>query len=180
MTPEEVYKNWRDTLKKPNDSIFYYHSGLERILLGLSIFVLTPQPAFAKLDKAVPLWIFHKYVPDLITAWIDDKGDDFKSVFDLTMVVSESYLLAANEYARQHQSKRKVINTIMAFFAAAASAGGDVHPHIAEELLDDLSTDGSKIYSTKIAAFGTRLLALSRQYGIDIPPSRLQEVLGRG
>jgi hypothetical protein len=96
------------------------------------------------------------------------------------MVVSESYLLAANEYARQHQSKRKVINSIMAFFAAAASAGGDVHPHIAEELLDDLSTDGSKIYSAKIAAFGTRLLALSRQYGIDIPPSRLQEVLGRG
>jgi hypothetical protein len=55
MTAEEVYTNWHSTLKKPNDSLFYYHPSLERILLGLAIFVLTPQPALSKLGKAEPL-----------------------------------------------------------------------------------------------------------------------------
>lgn len=44
MTPEQVYNQWRSTLKEPDDSLFYYHPSLERILLGFAIFVLSSRP----------------------------------------------------------------------------------------------------------------------------------------
>jgi hypothetical protein len=158
--------------------MFYYHPNLERILLGLSIFVLTPQPALGKLGKAEPLKILHRYVSDLITAWIDEKDDDFEFMFNLTMTVSEAYLISANGYIRQYPSKRKIIMEVMAFFASATGISGDMKSAIADELLDDIATDGSKIYSDKIAVYGTRLLGLSRQYGIDISQSHLATLLG--
>jgi hypothetical protein len=46
------------------------------------------------------------------------------------------------------------------------------------ELLDALSTDGDKIYSDKIALFGTRLMLLVKKYGIDIPLDKMCEVDG--
>jgi hypothetical protein len=66
----------------------------------------------------------------------------------------------------------------MTFFANAVSVAGDMKTTQAEELLDDLSTDGEKIHSDKIAAYGTRLLDLTRQYGIDVPLSRIFDLLG--
>jgi hypothetical protein len=51
---------------------------------------------------------------------------------------------------------------------------------IAKELLDDLSTDGNKIYSEKIASSGTRMMLLVKQYGIDIPLDKMCEVDGWG
>jgi hypothetical protein len=177
MTPEEVYKTWRNTVKQPGDSIYYYHPGLERILLGLCIFVLTPQPALSKLGKAKPLKLLHDYVPNLITAWIDGKDDVFEFMFNTTMTVSETYLTAANGYIQQYPSKQKNIYEVMKFFVNASGIGGDMDSTIADELLDDLTTDGTKIYSDKIAAYGTKLLGLTRQYGLDIPPSHLADLL---
>jgi hypothetical protein len=49
---------------------------------------------------------------------------------------------------------------------------------IAKELLDDLSTDGDKIYSDKIAAFGNKMMMLVKKYGIDIPLDKMCEVNG--
>jgi hypothetical protein len=139
--PEETYNNWRTTLHKPDDSLFYYHPSLERILLGLSIFVLTPQPAFTKLGNVRQLRILHTQVPSLITAWIDEDN---------------------------------------ATFSRAIACGGDMSPALADELLDDLTTNGREISSDKIKAFGTKVLALTREYGFDIPLSKMNEVNGWG
>jgi hypothetical protein len=46
------------------------------------------------------------------------------------------------------------------------------------ELLDDLSTDGYKIYSDKIDFFGTQLMSLVMKYGIDISLDKMCEVDG--
>ena len=34
---EQIYRQWKKTLRKLDDSIFYYHPSLERIILGLAI-----------------------------------------------------------------------------------------------------------------------------------------------
>jgi hypothetical protein len=49
---------------------------------------------------------------------------------------------------------------------------------VRRELLDDLSTDGDKIYSDKIATFGNRMMLLVKKYGIDIPLDKMCEVDG--
>jgi hypothetical protein len=176
MSFEEVYKNWRSTLNKPDDSLFFYHPNLERVLLGLSIFVLTPQPALNKLGKAKPLKILHYQVPDLITAWIDNNEEVFEKTFSMVMKVAESYLMGTSAYGRKFPSKHKTVMEIGAFYAHATSCGGDLTPALAEELLNDLSTDGEKIYSDKIANFGSKLLALTHKYGIDIPLSMINDL----
>jgi hypothetical protein len=169
MTPEEVYTNWRSTLKNPDDSLFYYHPSLERILLGLAIFVLTPQLALSKMAKVLSLKILHFQVPRLITAWIDEDNETFEDEFKLVLTTAECYMVVATSFKKKYPAQRRLILEIMQFFSHAISCGGDMNPTLADELLDDLSTDGREIHSEKIKAFGTKLLALTKEYGLDIP-----------
>ena len=58
----------------------------------------------------------------------------------------------------------------MAYILANSSeTGGDMNQTLADELLDDLETDGDDIYSDKIREYGERLLFLTQHHGIDIP-----------
>ena len=40
MSPHQAYDEWKKTLNNPNDSIFYYHPSLERIMLGITMFAI--------------------------------------------------------------------------------------------------------------------------------------------
>ena len=93
MTPEQVYSEWRSSLKSPDDSLFYYHPNLERILLGLSIYAISSRPLVKDLGKAESLRILNIYITDLITAWIDEDDDAFKTMFDMTMTYTLKNLI---------------------------------------------------------------------------------------
>ena len=80
-TPEQIYSEWRSSLKSPDDSLFYYHPDLEQILLGLSIYAIASRPLVKDLGKAESLKILNIYITDLITAWIDEDDDSFKTMF---------------------------------------------------------------------------------------------------
>lgn len=178
MTPEQVYNSWRATINKPDDSLFYYHCSLERILLGLAIYALSSKPLIQNLGKAKELTILHIYIPDLITAWIDEDDEAFETMFNLTITVSEAFIPAAIAAEREYPSKRKNIRRLASFFAQAVASGGDMNEEMAEEFLDGLSTDGKQIFSDKISSFGSKLLTLTNRYGFDIPISELSRFLG--
>lgn len=178
MTPETTYAEWRSTLKKPDDSIFYYHKSLDRILLGLAIFVISTRPLLPKLGKAEMLGILHLQVPDLITYWIDGNDDAFASLFPMVMTVAEGYIPASIAAEKQYPSRKKSIRTIAYMLANACGAAGDMKPELADELLDDLETDGQQIYSDKIKKYGERLLFLTQRHGIDIPVSEFTRLNG--
>lgn len=168
MTIEQTYNNWRVSLKEPDDSLFYYHPNLERILLGFAIFVLSSKPLMQKLGKAECLTLLHRYIPDLITAWIDEEA--FETMWPLTMTVAEIYTRAALAAADETPSKKRQIKKLAIFYSNAVAIAGDMDEAKATSLLDDLSTDGNQLYSDKITAFGNDLLFLTTQYGMDIPP----------
>lgn len=168
-TPEQVYAEWRSSLTKPDDSIFYYHPDLERILLGLSIFAINSGPLLQNLGKAESLKILNIYIPELITAWIDEDDDAFKTMFELTMTVSEAYLPAVMAAKKEYPSKTRQLNKLATFFSYAIATGGDMNPALAQTLLDDFSTDGHKLHSAKIQDFGAKLLTLLQLHGPDIP-----------
>lgn len=178
MTIEETYKAWRSSLKRPNDSIFYYHKDLERILLSLAIFVIASRPVTAKLGKAEMLKILHLQVPDLITAWIDEDEATFEQLFPMVMTVAEGYTPAGVGAETKYPSNKKAVRMMAYLLANACGAGGDMDNTLADELLDDLSTDGDEIYSDKIKVFGTRLLILTKNHGIDIPLSLWHSLIG--
>jgi len=95
----------------------------------------------------------------------------------MVMTVAEGYTLAGRAMADQYPSRQKAIKRLTIFFGNAVACAGDMNSKIADELPDDLSTDGDKIYSDKIQVYGAKLLHLTTQYGIDIPPSKLTQLL---
>ena len=177
MTIKQIYANWRTTLKEPDDSLFYYHPNLERILLGFAIFVLSSKPLLQKLGKAECLTLLHKYIPDLITAWIDEDEKAFETMWPLTMTVAEIYTHAAFAAADEYPSKKRQIKKLAIFYGNAVAIAGDMEEAKATALLDNLSTDGSLLYSDKITAFGNQILFLTTQYGMDIPPAKLAQLI---
>ena len=177
-TPEQIYSEWRSSLKSPDDSLFYYHPDLERILLGLSIYAIASRPLVKDLGKAESLKILNIYITDLITAWIDEDDDAFKTMFDMTMTVAEAYIPCLMAAEKEYPSKKRLIRKLGMLYANAVSAGGDMSPTLAENLLDDLTTDGKQLHSDKIKKFGDELLTLIRIHGMDIPPSALNRLNG--
>lgn len=178
MTIEETYDAWRASLKRPNDSIFYYHKDLERILLSLAIFVISSRLVAAKLGKAEMLKILHLQVPDLVTAWIDEDEETFAQLFPMVMTVAEGYTPAAIAAEKKYPLSKKAIRMMAYLLANASGAGGDMNQSLADDMLDNLSTDGKEIYSDEIKKFGTRLLILTKNHGIDIPISQWHSLIG--
>lgn len=113
----------------------------------------------------------------LITAWIDE-DEAFKTLFDLTVTVAETYLPAVMASEREYPSKKRQLNKLAAFFSYAVATGGDMTPALAESLLDDLSTDGHKLHSAKIDDFEAKLLTLLQLHGPDIPVPALTHLNG--
>lgn len=178
MTPEEVFTNWHSTLNKPDDSLFFYHKDVDRILLGLAIFVIGSRPILGKLGKAEMLGLLHLQVPDLLTYWIDGDGEGFKTLFPMVMTVAESFIPSSIAAEKRYPTSKKAIRTMAYMLANASGAGGDMNERLAEELIDDIETDGDRIYSEKIKKYGENLLLLTRKYGINIPISEFNRLNG--
>lgn len=177
-TPEQVYSEWRSSLKSPDDSLFYYHPGLERILLGLSIYAISSRSLVKDFGKAESLKILNIYTTDLITAWIDENDDAFKTMFDMTMTVAEAYIPCLMAAEREYPSKNRLIRKLSSLYGHAVSCGGDMAPALADSLIDNLSTDGKQLHSEKIQKFGDDLLTLIRIHGMDVPPTALSRLNG--
>lgn len=175
---EEIYEAWRASLKSPDDSIFYYHPDLERILLGLAIYTMSSGAIIKRLGKNESLALLNIYVTDLITAWIDEDDEAFEQMFGLTMKVAEIYMKCLVGAKDRQPSQQKDIMKLGNFFSYAVGCGGDMNPKLAETLLDDLSTDGEKLYSPKIQDFGAKILKLMQINGPDIPAATLNHLNG--
>lgn len=71
-------------------------------------------------------------------------------MFELTVTVAEIYLPAVMAAEKKYPSKKRQLNKLAAFFSYAVATSGDMTPALAQSLLDDLSTDGHKLHSSKI------------------------------
>src|SRR5574344_1218702 len=151
MNPLETYNQWRANLKQPDDSIFYYHPSLERIVLGCAMYQIASRPLLVKLGKAESLTIINIYINDMITAWIDDDGENFDLVFNRLMTLMEVFNQAGFAIQKRYPGKKKVINQLQYTFTFWVAVGGDIGEERANELLDDITTDGHRIESEKIS-----------------------------
>lgn len=113
-TSEQIYSEWHSSLKSPDDSLFYYYPDLNRILLALSIHEIVSRPLVKDLGKAESLSILNIYIPDLITAWIDEDGGVFKTMFELTMTVAEAFMPCLIAAERRYPSKKRLLRKLAA------------------------------------------------------------------
>lgn len=100
-------------------------------------------------------------------------------MFPQTIKIDEIYMRAAFAAADEYHSKSRQIKKLVIFFGNAMAIAGDMSEEKANNLLEDLSTDGKSLYSDKIATIANKLLFLTNQYGMDIPDSNFQSLIGR-
>jgi hypothetical protein len=94
------------------------------------------------------------------------------------MTVAEAYLIGLAAAGKSQPLKKKETIKLGNILTYAVASGGAMNPKLAQSLLDDLFTDGKKIYSPKIQEFVTKLLKLMQIYGPDIPPAPLSSLNG--
>ena len=176
MTPEKVYSEWRKTLKKPNDSVFYYHSSLDRIILGLSMYDIASRPYLLKSNKIKMMSVYNKLIAELVTAWIDE-SEEFKFLFTTMMTTSETFGYACQGLLSEHPGLKKTIHALLSTFFFWVGAAGDMNEDTAEELLDDISTDGRRISSDKISQLIKRLQPTVISKGIEMTNQEMAELM---
>lgn len=108
----EIYSEWRSSLKSHDDSLFYGHPDLERIFLGLSIYDISSRPIVKGLGKAESLRLLNIYITDLITAWIDEDEDTFRKMFRMTITVAEAYIPCLMAAEREYPPKKKQVRKL--------------------------------------------------------------------
>lgn len=167
--PERIYRQWKKTLRKPDDSIFYYHPSLERIILGLTMYAIASRPYLNKLGKAESLKVFNIYINEMVTAWIDET-DGFEYPFNTLMTLSDAFPYVTQAFSSQHPGLKKVIRDLQNTFCYWTSVAGDMSTEKADELLDDISTDGKRIDSEKIAQLVKRIQPIVVSRGLELDP----------
>ena len=167
--PEQIYCQWKKTLRKPDDSIFYYHPSLERIILGLTMYAIASRPYISKLGKAESLTIFNIYINEMVTAWIDET-EAFEYPFTTLMTLSDAFPYVTQAFASQHPGLKKVIRHLQDTFCYWTAVAGDMSQKKADELLDDISTDGKRIDSEKIAQLVKRIQPIVISKGMGLTP----------
>jgi len=180
MKPEDVYRGWHESLKSPDDSIFYYHPGMDRILLGLAIFTISSEPMFHKLGKYKALSLLNIYVTDLITAWIDGDDEAFEQMFRMTMPVAEVFVICLTAAKKELPSNKNEFVKLANLYSYAVACGGDMASELAESLLDDISTDGKRIFSPKVKEFGDKILKLMQIHGPELSPFVIYDLNSKG
>ena len=177
--PERIYRRWKKTLRKPDDSIFYYHPSLERIILGLAMYAIASRPYMNQLGKAEALTIYNLYINEMVTEWIDET-DGFEYLFTTLMTLSDAFPYASQGFASQHPGLRKVIRNLQYTFCYWTSVAGDMSQEKADELLDDISTDGKRIDSEKIAQLVKRIQPVVISKGMELSPSEGLRLIEKG
>ena len=105
----------------------------------------------------------------MVTDWIDE-ADGFEYLFTTLMTLSEVFPYVTQEFASQHPGLRKVIRNLQYTFCYWTAVAGDMNEKKAEELLDDISTDGKRIDSEKIAELVKRIQPIVISKGLELEP----------
>ena len=96
----------------------------------------------------------------------------------MVMKVAEVYVPSAIAAEKSFLSNKKAIRNMVFMLGHACSCGGDMNDSLADELLDDLSTDGREIYSDMIKAFALKLQLLVKRSSMGIPVHELEHLNG--
>ncbi len=153
---EKIYADWRSTLKKPKDTMFYFVQSLDHIILGLAMYEIASRPLRFQLKKGKEISLYSIYINEMITAWIDDDAEAFEFPFTALMTLCETYGFVCQGLEQRHPGHRKLYRNLLCTFFFWVPMGTIIDDANLETLLDDITTDGKTIYSDKIAQIGKR------------------------
>ena len=143
---------------KEDDSLFYYHSSEDRIVLSHAMFWTMTQLQFfkSKLRKEKFFLLLRQYQEEMLDAFLQD-DDYFSELLRYCNILFETLpTILMSTGMRADKDARK----LAAIAVVAAGYGGDMDEKLANELLDDMDFHYNKVKCWKIEQMLLKLMKM--------------------
>ena len=154
----QMEQQLKETHPKEEDSLFYYHSSEERIVLSHALFWTMALPQFfkSKLRKEKFFLLLRQYQEEMLDAFLLD-DDYFSELLHYCNILYEMLpTILMSSYLREEKDSRK----LAAISVVAAGFGGDMDEELCNELLDDMDFHYNKVKCRKIEQMLPKLMKM--------------------
>ena len=133
--------------KSPEDSIFYYHSSEDRIVLSHALFWVMTKSLKGKVAKEKNLLLIRQYQEEMLEAYLTE-DDYFPEILHYCNILYETLIpITAGVYGlHTDKDARKLAGITM----IAAGYAGDMSEDLCNDLLDDIDFHFNKVRCRKI------------------------------
>ena len=154
----QMEQKLKETQPKEEDSLFYYHSSEDRIVLSHAMFWTMTQPQFfkSKMRKEKFFLLLRQYEEEMLDAFLQD--DDYFS--ELLHYCNIQYELLPTILGASHLRAEKDARKLAAIAVVAAGFGGDMPEDLANILLDDIDYNYNKVKCRKIEMMMPKLMKM--------------------
>ena len=149
----------KEMYTKEDDSLFYYHSSEDRIVLSHAMFWTMTQLQFfkSKLRKEKFFLLLRQYQEEMLDAYLQGT-EDFPEMLHYCNVLYETLPMILNS---SHLRGEKGASKFAAISVVAAGYGGDMDEELANALLDDMDFDRyGKVKCPKIEQMLPKLMKM--------------------
>ena len=154
----QMEQQLKETHPKEEDSLFYYHSSEERIVLSHALFWTMTLPQFFKsrLRKEKFFLLLRQYQEEMLDAFLQD-DDYFSDLLHYCNILYEMLpTILMSSYFREEKDSRR----LAAISVVAAGFGGDMDEELATILLDDIDYNYNKVKCRKIEGMLPKLMKM--------------------
>ena len=154
----QMEQQLKDMHPKEEDSLFYYHSSEERIVLSHALFWTMTLPQFFKsrLRKEKFFLLLRQYQEEMLDAFLQD-DDYFSDLLHYCNILYEMLpTILMSSYYREEKDARK----LAAISVVAAGFGGDMPEELATILLDDIDYHYNKVKCRQIELIVPKLMKM--------------------
>ena len=133
--------------KSPEDSIFYYHSSEDRIVLSHALFWVMTKPLKGKVAKEKNLLLIREYQEEMLEAYLTE-DDYLPEILHYCNILYEALIPITTGVYNLHTDKdaRKLACITM----IAAGYAGDMSEDLCNDLLDDIDFHYNNVKCRKI------------------------------
>jgi hypothetical protein len=144
----QMEQKLHETWSSKEDSLFYYHSSDDRIVLSHALFWVMTQPLSmkSKIRKEKFFLLLRQYQEEMLDAYLME-DDYFSELLRYCNTLYETLPMILNS---SHLRGEKDAGKLAAIAVVAAGFGGDMNEDLANELLDDIDFHFNKVKCKKI------------------------------
>ena len=154
----QMEQKLQESWSSKEDSLFYYHSSEDRIVLSHAMFWTMTLPQFfkGKMRKEKFFMLLRQYEEEMLDAFLQD--DDYFS--ELLHYCNIQYEMLPIIVGASHLRTNKDARKLAAIALVAAGYAGDMDEELANELLDDIDYHFNKVKCRKIEGLMPRLMKM--------------------
>ena len=150
---QKLHESW----SSEEDSLFYYHSSEDRIVLSHALFWLMTQSLKGRIRQEKHLLLLRQYQEEMLDAYLQDT-EEFPEMLHYCNVLYETLPMILNS---SHLRGEKGASKLAAIAVVAAGYGGDMDEELVNALLDDMDFDRyGKVKCRKIEGMLPKLMKM--------------------